>query len=327
MIKINLLNNKGLQNGDSYLDLPIIEKAKKQSPIVKSELSEKNKEKFEDIKKDLDKKSRKRKKKKKPIKLGSILFVVFIIIIGASIVYLFNFSDIPEKLIRKISSIKTVVKEKRSETISKITNVEVLETRHVTASIADQISNKTIDLAMIGGVLELLPENVQIIDFNLKNDNLSIICIVKDIISGENIKFYIYNHMNTFKPELFYIEKTEDSKNYQITSLTKILKSSIGNSEYNYFNDKHLSGFISKTGENLTLEVEPLTISKRDQTEIRTGFVYLSGSKSNIISFCRKLSSSKLNISYENLEINSQVTDSENIRLELKIGITIFPQK
>ena len=324
MIKINLLNNQGLQTEDSSLDLPKIEKSIEQSPVIKSKLSEKNEKKFNEIKKDLDKKSR---PKKKPLKIGSILFVILIILIGASIVYLFNFTDIPEKITSKISTIKTVVEEKRTDTISTTNNDEKLQTFFVSHSIADQISNKSNDLSLIAGVLELLPENVQLIDFNIKNDNLSIICIVKDIISGENIKFFIYNHKNSFKPELFYIEKTEDAKNYQITSLTKILKNNLENTDYNYFSDKQISGFISKTGRNLSLDVEPLTISKRDQTIIRKGFIYVNGSRSNIISFCRELSSNKINISYDNLEINSQQLDSENTKLELKIGITIFPQK
>jgi len=332
MLRINLLNNKGLQDEDSFIDLLKIDSSAEQPPIISSEVSKENKQKFDEIKKNLDEKSsskqkRKKKKKKKNVKPKSVFFVAFILALATAILYLYFFTDVPEIIIEKMSNIKAAVNETKSDSISNITENEIVNEINVGKSIADQIFQQSKDLSLISGVLELLPENVQIIDFNLKNDNLSIICIVQDIISGENIKFFIYNHNNSFKPELFYIEKTEDAKNYQITSLTKILKNNINPNEYKYLNDKQLSGFIASTGENLGLEIEPLTISKRDQTVARQGFVYVSGSKINIINFCRELVSQKINVSYNDLEIKSGEATSGSSIIELKIGITIFPQK
>ena len=332
MLKINLLNNKGLQNKDSFLDLPKIEKTVEKSPIIKSEISKENKQKFDEIKNDLDNKvgsgkKKVKRRKKKPIKISSILFVIFILLLGTSILYLYNYTNFPERIMHKISSIRTLVNEKRSGTISNIDKDEILSENYVDSSIAMQLYNKSKDLGLVSGVLELLPDNVEIIDFKMKNDNLSMICIVKDIISGENIKFFIYNHKDSFDPELFYIEKTEDSKNYQITSLTKLLNNSPTDVNYIYLDDKQLSGLLAKMGENFSLDIEPLTISKRDQSINRNGFIYINGSKSKIVNFCREISLKKINISFDNLEIKTLETASEKLNIELKIGITIFPKK
>jgi len=68
MLRINLLNNKGLQDEDSFIDLLKIDSSAEQPPIISSEVSKENKQKFDEIKKNLDEKSsskQKRKKKKK----------------------------------------------------------------------------------------------------------------------------------------------------------------------------------------------------------------------------------------------------------------------
>ncbi|MBN2281211.1 MAG: hypothetical protein JXQ65_11570 [Candidatus Marinimicrobia bacterium] len=331
-ISINLFNNKGLQTEDSFLDIPQSDVLIPQSPVIKGDVTDENKKKFDEIKKDLDskiladEKNKRKNKDKKRLNAGVFFSFFLILLIGAGILYLFNYTNIPNKVFDKLSQWKTNGKFNETPKTDRDSGFGLPE-NYVTSEIVNQIIEKSKDLSLISGILELLPENVQIMDFYIKNDNLSLICLVKDIISGENIKFYIYNHKDSFKPELFYIEKTEDEKNYQITSLSNILVNPVTDHKYIYLEDRQLTGYLTATANQSGVEMEPLTISKRDPALIRSGFIYLTGSKSSIVHFFRSLSSKRINISYDEMEIKSPDTSSAKTVYDIKIGITIFPQK
>jgi len=298
--------------GDKITPEPLTEETAQQITKLEQEVKEKSSSKI-------------KKPKKKRSVLKPVITVLVILIFSASIIYVYHYTDWIGQTIIKSTELVQRFQKNKPVPPTKNNSVPLNNGKTVSTLIATKILNRSIQLKLISGVLELIPDNSEIYDFNIKNRNLSVICIVRDITSGENLKYYIYNHKQSFDPELFYIEQTEDKKEYQVTSLTRLLPANTTIENYEYKDDRHLAGSINSLAASTGINIEPLTITKRDQTIEREAYLYFSGTKKDIVNFCRKLDFLNVNLSFDELKIKQSELDLS--QLDVKLGITIFPQQ
>ena len=328
MFKFNLLNNNGIQSNNSSLDLGS-EKYngdEEQELLVSNpNLDDSDKKIFENFENELDTQDIDIPKKKINF-IKPFIYIIFIISLSGGGLYLYNYTDLINNMIEKFNfHKKKIIKSNMYENQIDQKNIQS-DDIFVSSSICQMISEKNIDLNIFTGVLELIPNNALLYDLNIKKETLSLICIVNDIISGENIKFFFYNHKLTLKPELFYIEQTENLKKYQITALVKLLARKNMKTDLTYQTDKQLFNIFNNIANKFNVKTEPLTISKRDYTKIRKAHVVVSGSKNQIINYLRKLNLSDMNIAISELVFEHSDENSLMADLQLKIEFIIYPQ-
>ncbi len=324
MIDINLLKKNGLQTAHTEIDLPKKE-TNEPGSTVNEELSADSVQKLKELEQEVHQQTDKAPKKNKGTIGKTIFFFATSVVIAALIIYLYNFTNIVERITSKITTRQSRTVVSSNENIVD-NNEENSKGLRVSPAISQMINNNSFQPDIVSGILELIPPQAKIHDFSIKNEKLSLICLVNDIVSGENLKFYIYNHKNKFRPELFYIEKSGEDIQYQITGLAEIITQPKSDEEPIYHTDRQLSGVLKNSAESAGLLMEPLTITKRDQQIPRTAYIYVSGSKEQLVKFCRSLSTRRLNISFDQLEISHQNEKSELEQLDMEIEITIYPQ-
>lgn len=326
MLRINLLKSGGLQTPETPIDLPAYE-AEFEGKIRPEPLAEDTAQQISELEQEIKEKGKtdKKKSRKKGSVLKPIITVLIILIISASIIYIYNYTDWMERAVTKSTKLVQRFQGEKPAQPVPINSAVRQNVPTVSTPVAAKISARTVQLKLISEVLELIPDHSKIYDFNIKNKNLSVICLVKDITSGENLKYYIYNHKQSFDPELFYIEQTETKREYQVTSLSKLLPAEPIGQEYKYKDDRHLAGSINSLASNTGITIEPLTITKRDQSVERKAYLYFSGRKKDIVNFFRKLDFMNANLSYDELKIKQSELDLN--RLDVELGITIFPQQ
>lgn len=333
MLKFDLLKNAGIQSEkttkEPSLDHPIDTVPKistKKNLAKKSKVSRENKKRLKAVEAELNS-TQKSVEKKKTNLWKPVLLILLFAALGTGGYYIYTNPSLLDIAKNRVSEI---LQSKKTPSIQEATIVKKappeIKEIPVSKEISSMIQKNSMNLPLITGMMELIPSDAIIYDFYAKNNNLSLICIVNDIISGENLKFYANNHKMDMKSELFYIEKTENNKKYQITGLVNLLNNSKTDSEYVYQNDRALYYNLNSIAQSYGITIKPLTISKRDQTQIRDAHIVLSGSLNQMISFLRKLSIEQLNIvvkafEFVNLDNHNSVND-----LELKIDLTIYPQ-
>ena len=331
LLKLNLLNNAGLQSTDSTLDLGVEIPKEPEIIVSKATLNAQNKKMLENLETEIEK-SEGEKSKKKSVSAKPLIFTIFFIILIASLFYVYKYTDFDHKkyLAQIVSGLKRKTKgiQKNTQEVPKeTTQVKQTQGKVVDPAISEKISAENIDLNLITGILELIPNNSYLCDLSIKNKSLSLICIVNDIISGENLKFFFYNHKLSLKPQLFYIEQADENKKYQITALAELIGENKLTTDQLYKNDRQLSAIFTHIAKQVKLaSIEPLTISKRDESKIRTAHIVMSGSKNQIMNFFRQLKLANLNIATTGLIFEEQKDDPSMQNLHLKLELIIYPQ-
>lgn len=326
MRKINLINKAGIQSEKSEPDIDI----KQSIPsdiLIDDEHSDEIKEKFAAVENELDYLDKTNAISGKRF-LKAVFSFIIIVIIGISAYFfiyqknnIFNILKI-EHFTKKTSAKDSLSSIPSQPVIPQTTIADII----VDKSIAKFINKERVDLSLLAGIVELLPDNIKIFDFKLNQSYLTLICNVNDIISGENIKFFLYNHRAKIEPELFYIEKSENTGKFQITSLTKMLPINSEKTSYKYYSDRQLMKSLLNLKEGLGITVEPLNITSRDQTKIRKAFFCVTGKKSQLVKYIRELNAENINITVNGFSCEKVIDESDS-NLKIKIELNIYPQK
>jgi hypothetical protein len=335
LLKIDLLNNAGIQSEENQKQGRTPQPAEKQvkiSKVKKSTLNAENKKRMEDLKKNLKTTVPSGKRKKRSgIKIFVALLIV--LIIGSGSYYLYTNPQIIQQTKQKMMQLANARKERAPQPVQQPVEKEIPligegdEQKILTsAEVGEFINKNSVNLNIFSGMMELLPKDAILYDLNMKQSTLSLICIVNDNVRAEDLKFYMYNHKNELEPELFYIEKAEKTQGYQITSLTKFLNTAGEPAEYIYLDDRGLSGRINAIVNHIGASMTPLTISKRDPSITRDAYITLKGNKNQMIRFIREIKREKMNIAITGLEFVNLETLNTMQQLRLKINMIICPQ-
>jgi len=184
-------------------------------------------------------------------------------------------------------------------------------------------------LQVAAEVLTQFPVASNLQYLRVKNDKVSFILYVKNEYEAEQIKNYFIGGNRFQTPEVFFIERTGKIADNPVEIMTIVRFNTLAPQDskgYKYFSDRQLSQYIWQAGIQSKVNMDPLQISNRDVSIIRSAQIVGNGSTANVIQLLNELSSIRDNMGIGVISITSTLYQPlARTLLDYKLSTFIYP--
>jgi len=184
-------------------------------------------------------------------------------------------------------------------------------------------------LSLVTDVLAQFPADARILYLRLKDDKLSFILYVRSHQVAEQIRGYFTGQSRFLSPEVFFTENTGKypENPVEIMAIVRFrVKGSDDRRGYKYLTDRQLSQYIWQAAVESGARMNPLKISSRDVSSVRSAEIVGNGKIVDIIALLQELAIQRhnLEVALVSLKSDAAVSVSNGI-LDYHLSSVIYP--
>ncbi|MFA6743603.1 MAG: hypothetical protein WCS36_05300, partial [Candidatus Neomarinimicrobiota bacterium] len=183
---------------------------------------------------------------------------------------------------------------------------------------------------LLGRILEAFPIDFRLQYLKLTNEKISFLIYVNSEEEAQRAKTTIQNLPGIYSTRVFYIERISGTAapDVQIMAILNVHDEEALISNIGFQDDMALSQIIWAAGKRSNLTLQPLIIYEPQATKPRLAEIRGSGSVLGIISLMHELAELNLNLSIEQVLLNSGVEAvGSSDQIDFSINTVIYPRK